>query len=1244
LTIKPFLNYHPVMSLKLRIYLVIICVIFLSSRICGQSFSFNCTRDTSLPGCPANFCFTLQGVIPDIKGLSTSYSLNPTSTIPGCFPVYVQPNDPLGTSTNLSVDDTYSSVINMSFNFSFFGAIYNQLVASTNGYVSFDISLAGGSSHWQDRGDLPNTQYDPALIMGPYHDLFPGQPTSPTQRIQYQELGTAPHRRWVLSFYKVPLFSCTSLIENTHQIILYESTGIIEVAIFDKQICTNWQQGKAMVGIQDFTRTNGMTAPQRRMSDPAWGSIGMNESWRFVPNSGPSLFRRVELYDISNNLIMTGTTVPLGNGQLQASFPNLCPPAGTTTIYIIKSVYTKIDDPNVEIFGTDTVRVNRANGLTATGTSTPATCNQSNGSITVNNVTGGTPPYQYSLDNVNWQSSNTFINLAPGNYTVYVRDAPLACNTNFTITVGNTGAITATHTTTQTACIGVNNGTITITSASGTGPYTFSLDGGPPLSGSIPFTFSNVSAGAHTVVVTEVSTGCNFTLNVTVGTGPGVSGTATSTATSCPSANNGTITVDATAGTSPFTYQLNGGPPQSGSNPYIFNNVPAGTHTVVITDNVGCTLTISNIIVTAGPTLSASTSSTPTSCNGASNGTITVTPTSGTAPYTFSLDGGPAQTGPAPFTFTNVSAGSHTIVVTDAVNCVSNPITEIVAAGPNLSTTATSSGVLCNGGSTGSITVVQPTMGNPPYEYSLDNVNWQGSNVFNGLTAGTYTVYFREVNGCQGSLSITVNQPAALAASSITTPVVCNGQSNGVINVSASGGVSPYQYSIDGGASWQSSGTFNVVAGNYTITIRDANNCTSTTTANVTEPAALTANHTSTNASCDGGNDGTITVTTNGGNGSYQYSLDGISFQASNLFNVAPGNYTVTVRDNMGCTYAFPATVDMTSNLALTPQTDPTICEGGSVQLNVNSNATGYSWSPGTDLSSTTIPNPVANPATTTQYVVTVTLGRCTANDTVVVNVSPAPVPDAGMPGTICYGQSFQLQGSGGTQFTWSPVNYINNANIPNPTVNPPVTITYILSVRDGFGCPSLITDSVTVTVTPPIKVRTFPFDTIAYTGDQIQLNAFSAIPDSTYIYSWSPSFGLSDPTIPNPIVTAGPIGTDMTYRISISTPAGCRGDGFVRVRVYQGPDIYVPTAFTPNGDGKNDKLTPFPVGVKKLNYFRVFNRWGQLIFTTTSLHDGWDGRIGGKEQATGVYVWMTEGITKDDQVIRKRGTVTLIR
>ena len=1545
----------------LRFIFIIGSFLLFSINLKAQNFSFNCSRDTIVPGCPPNLCITLKGIIPDIHGLSSSYSLNPGSPTPGCFPIYGAPNDPGGTSTNLVIDDRYSSVITPGFPFPFYGTIYNSLVASTNGYISFDVSLANGFSHYQNFGDLPNSQYDGAIIMGPYHDLFPGQPTSPQQRIQYQVFGIAPQRRWILSFYKVPLYQCTNLIENTHQIILYESTGIFEVKIFDKQICFGWQGGKSMVGIQDITKTQWMTAPLRRMSDPAWGTIGMNETWRFVPNAGPSLLKRVELYDLLNNLIATGVTGPLSPGVLDVSFPNVCAPAGTITSYIIRSVYQKIDDPLVEIFGTDTVRVNRSVPLSATVSQTPAGCGLSNGTITVSGVAGGTPPYEYSLDGIIWQSSNVFSGLPSGSYTVYIRDFGAVCSTTLPVNVNTSGTIPATTTATPTACPGINNGSITITSAGGSGPYIFFLDGGAPVPGTIPFTFSNLSAGNHTILVTDQTlgcssvlmnvnvptgigitgtmnstpttcpgaangtiiatalsgvppftwsldggpflpgaspytftnvafgphvvritdnlgciaafnvnvaagpgingstsstatsctgaangtitatalsgtapftwsldgasavpgaspftftnvaaglhtilitdntgcnviltetvvtgagntgsatytaascpavsngtiiataltgtapftwqldggafvpgaspytftnvavgfhtvtitdnigcnvllsvtvtagagvnanlsstatactgvsngtiivdatagtapftysldggapqnganpytfinvasglhtitvndnVGCSYTNTVTVVAGPGVTGNATSTPTSCPTAINGTVTADATAGTAPFTYSLDGGAPQSGANPYTFTNVAAGPHTITITDNFGCNIPI-NVIVTPGPPLSATVASAATSCSGASNGTITVTPTSGNAPYTFVLDGGAPVPGAAPYTFTNVPAGNHTVVVNDAAGCISNTIPVVVNAGPTLTTTVTIADALCNGGATGVITVTQPTIGSPPYQYSLDGVIWQASNIFNGLLAGSYTVYYRESLGCQGSQPVIVSEPAAMSSSAATVAAVCNGDLNGIITITAGGGIAPYQYSINGGVSWQAGNIFTVGAGSYTIIIRDANNCTKTQNATVTEPAILTAASVNTNASCDGGNDGTITVNAAGGNSGYTYSIDGVNFQALNVFNVAPGPYTITVKDNLGCVATFNTVVGLTNNLTFTPQIDPTICEGNSTQLQLISNATIYSWTPATGLSDPAIFNPVANPTVTTQYTVTATLGRCSANDIVIVNVNSAPVPDAGPDGFICYGQTYQLQGSGGVQYTWTPSTNLSSTTISNPISSPVKTITYTLSdVIDAIGCKSLTTDQVTVDVTPPIKVKTYPYDTISYPGDQFQLNATSA---ATF-YSWSPATGLSNPNIANPVLTVGPVGTDILYQVTAYTAAGCKGEGYVSLKVYKGPELYVPSAFTPNGDGLNDLFYPFPVGIKSINYFRVFNRWGQMLFSSTTLNKGWDGKLQGVEQPTGTYVFMAQGVDKNGKLLTRKGTVTLIK
>ena len=204
------------------------------------------------------------------------------------------------------------------------------------------------------------------------------------------------------------------------------------------------------------------------------------------------------------------------------------------------------------------------------------------------------------------------------------------------------------------------------------------------------------------------------------------------------------------------------------------------------------------------------------------------------------------------------------------------------------------------------------------------------------------------------------------------------------------------------------------------------------------------------------------------------------------------------------------------------------------------------------------------------------------------------------------------------------------------PVVAPKQTIQYSLSVIDGKGCRSLQPATVRVTVTPPIFVQISKDTVVAY-GDVFQLHAASVATD----YSWQPAAGLDDPAKPNPVVT---VTGDILYTVTASTSAGCKGTASVQLKVYQGPEIYMPTAFTPNNDGKNDVFKPFPVGIKMYTYFRVFNRWGQLLYSTVDFNQGWDGKVNGKEQPSGTYVWIVEGITKDNKKITKRGTVVLIR
>ena len=480
-----------------------------------------------------------------------------------------------------------------------------------------------------------------------------------------------------------------------------------------------------------------------------------------------------------------------------------------------------------------------------------------------------------------------------------------------------------------------------------------------------------------------------------------------------------------------------------------------------------------------------------------------------------------------------------------------------------------------------------------------------------------------------------------------TTDVNCHGASTGQITVGAapaSAWIAPLDYSINNGA-FQSSNVFNnLPVGTYTIKIKDATGCIDSLIVDIIQafPDLQITNTVTVNGSCTGTLDGSITLTATGGKPPLQYSVDGTTFQNSNLFNVTAGHYTITVKDANGCTIASPdILVEFDNSMTLSLGTAPTICEGKNTTLSATTNGTSVQWTPATALSNTTITNPVASPTITTQYYITATLGICDKLDSVTVFVNAAPVPNAGPDSTICYGGEMRLAGSGGTDFKWEPSTYLSSTTISNPLVSKPATIKYLLSVKDANGCGSLSKDDVLITVLPPAKLFAGN-DTAVAMNQPLQLNAIDVNNTGFVKYYWTPSTGLNDPYIKNPLAILTAYNT--LFIVTASTINGCEGIDSIRIKTYKGPEIYVPTSFTPNGDGINDVLKAFPVGIKSFTYFKVFNRYGQMVFYTTNQNEGWDGRIKGYLQNMSSFVWIAEAIDYMGNKLQRKGTTTIIQ
>lgn len=353
----------------------------------------------------------------------------------------------------------------------------------------------------------------------------------------------------------------------------------------------------------------------------------------------------------------------------------------------------------------------------------------------------------------------------------------------------------------------------------------------------------------------------------------------------------------------------------------------------------------------------------------------------------------------------------------------------------------------------------------------------------------------------------------------------------------------------------------------------------------------------------------------------------------------ATTTYQVTLNDN-GCINTDSVRVRVVTFVSLAAIADTTICQGDDIQLNANSDGLLFNWTPVTNVSNPNIINPIATTTNTTTYTITARIGSCSATDNVTVTTIPYPGANAGPDTTICYNGEAQLQGSiVGTTFNWSPVSTLLNGNTLSPTAFPPRTQEYVLSAFDTRGCPKPGKDTVLVTVLPKIRLAVTR-DTMIIVGQPLQLGAIGA-----ESYLWSPPTGLSNVNIANPVAVLNNSIDSIRYRVYGYNAAGCLDSAFINVKVFKtNPSIFIPSAFTPNGDGRNDLIRPIAVGMQKIEYFRIFNRWGQMVFSTSINGHGWDGRIAGKEQSTETYVWIVRAIDYTGKLYIQKGTVTLIR
>ena len=379
---------------------------------------------------------------------------------------------------------------------------------------------------------------------------------------------------------------------------------------------------------------------------------------------------------------------------------------------------------------------------------------------------------------------------------------------------------------------------------------------------------------------------------------------------------------------------------------------------------------------------------------------------------------------------------------------------------------------------------------------------------------------------------------------------------------------------------------------------------------------------------------GSATLTVTGSGSPYSISWNTTPVQTGvTATNLPVGTYQATITDANSCTTVYPVTITGPTPLTMTAHADTTICPGSSFNANTTSNASTYSWSPATGVSNTSIANPVLSPSVTTQYTVTGTTGSCTISKSFTVTVLPAVTLTVHADTAICSGVSFNANTvSNGTVYTWSPITGVSNAAVASPVLSPLATTLYTITAATG-SCSA--TKTFTVTVNPAATVNAGTAALI-FQGQSAQLQGTA----SAGSYLWAPSAGLSAVNILNPV--AKPIATTL-YTLTVTSAQGCSASSSVLVTV-TGDCVKPMEAFTPNGDGYNDKWVITNGNCVTRATAQVFNRWGGKVFESYDYKNDWDGTYKGKPLPDGTYYYVIHYELINNNTIDRKGNVTIIR
>ncbi len=750
--------------------------------------------------------------------------------------------------------------------------------------------------------------------------------------------------------------------------------------------------------------------------------------------------------------------------------------------------------------GTFTVTVTDANGCTQTkskaitqptavsasiSSQTNVACNGgSTGSATATSTGGtGTKTYAWSAS-AGSVTTATATGLAAGSYTVTATDAN-GCTSTATVTITQPTAVSASIASqVNVTCNGGSNGSATAASTGGTGTKTYAWSNGAAVA-----TATGLASGSYTVTATDAN-GCSSTASVTITQPVAATTTITSqTNVLCNGASTGAATASTTGGTSPYTFVWS-----NAATGATVTGLAAGTYGVTSTDANGCTSTASVTITQPTAIVIPTLTSVTITCNGLSNGTLTAVPSGGVSPYTYAWSN--ASTGA---TATGLAVGTFTVTVTDANGCTqtsSKAMTQPTAVSASI---ASQVNVSCNGGANGSATAAS-TGGTGTVTYLWSNTATGATAT--GLAAGSYTVTATDANGCTSIATATITEPTVLVASSVVdSNVTCNGFSNGGATASATGGVSPYTYAWSNAATTAS--ITGVAAGNYAVTITDANGCSNTTSVVVSQSVVLSSSVSiDSNVSCNGLSNGGANAIAVGGTAPYTYTWNTTATTAI-ITGVTAGTYTVTITDANGCSSIATDTVFEPAILVSTSIVDSNVTCNGLVNGGASATAVGgttpytYAWS-----------NAATTAAVTGLVAGTYSVTISDANGCTSVSTSTVTEP-AVLTSVVAIDSNVTCNGfaNGGATATatggTAPYTYAWNNASTTASITGVAIGTYTVIITDANGCTSTANDSVSEP-TALMAMITIDSNVLCNGGSDAGLTVMATGGTPGYAYTWN--------------------------------------------------------------------------------------------------------------------------------------------